>query len=105
MGYVLADDGIVCVDLDHCLDDSGRLAEWAREIMDMMPATFTEVSPSGTGLHIFGRGRVDRGRRVRSGGRSIEVYDRGRYIAVTGDRFETAPPRLADISAVVATLT
>ena len=105
LGYVLADDGIVCVDLDHCLDRSGRLADWARKILDLMPATFTEVSPSGTGLHIFGRGRVERGRRIRSGGRSIEVYGCGRYIAVTGDRFETAPTRLADISAAVATFT
>jgi primase-polymerase (primpol)-like protein len=105
LGYVLADDGIVCIDLDHCLDRSGRLADWARTLLNQMPATFVEVSPSGTGLHIFGRGRVGRGRRIRSGGRSIEVYGCGRYIAVTGDRFEAAPPRLADISAVVATLT
>lgn len=105
LGFVLAGDGIVCVDLDHCIDASGRLAGWARRILDRMPATFVEVSPSGTGLHIFGRGWVGRGRRIRSGDRSVEVYDRGRYIAVTGQRFEAAPARLADISAVVATLT
>lgn len=105
LGFVLNGDGVVCVDLDHCLDAAGRLAAWARKILDRMPATFVEVSPSGTGLHIFGRGHVGKGRRIRSAGRAVEVYGRGRYIAVTGRRFEAAPARLADISAVVATLT
>jgi primase-polymerase (primpol)-like protein len=104
VGFVLTGDGIVCVDLDHCIDRSGRLAGWARRILDGVPATFVEVSPSGTGLHIFGHGHVGKGRRIRSGGRSIEMYDRGRYIAVTGKRFEAAPARLADISGALASL-
>jgi len=32
------------------------------------------------------------------------VYDRGRYITVTGDPFEGAPSSLADISQVIADL-
>lgn len=104
MGYVLAEgDGVVVVDLDHCLD-GGELAPWAREILDRCPPTFVEVSQSGDGLHIFGHGRVERGRRLRRDGAAVEVYGQGRYVAVTGRRFEGAPVRLADISVVVADL-
>ena len=105
LGYVLAGgDGIVCVDLDHCLDD-GRLAPWARAILDSCPASYTEVSPGGDGLHIWGRGELERGRRIRRDGAAIEVYGQGRYVAMTGARFEASPLQLADLSAVVASLT
>lgn len=104
LGYVLAEgDGIVCIDLDHCLDGD-TLAPWARKILRRCPDTYTEVSVSGTGLHIFGRGTVSQGRRVRKDGAAVEVYGAGRYIAITGDRFEDAPTRLADLSTVLPTL-
>ena len=60
LGFVLAADGIACIDLDHCLD-GGVLAGWAREILDACGPTYVEVSPSGTGLHVFGRGTVGKG--------------------------------------------
>lgn len=104
LGYVLAaGDSIVCIDLDHCLDGEG-LAAWAREILDGCPPTFVEVSPSGDGLHIWGRGELERGRRMRQGGSSVEVYGQGRYVAMTGRRFENSPLVLADLSEVVASL-
>jgi len=98
-GFVLDGDGVVCVDLDHCVD-GGVLAGWAREILDRCPSTYVEVSPSGTGLHIWGYADVSVGRMIRDH-RAIEVYGRGRYIAVTGRRFGAAPARLADISTMV----
>jgi primase-polymerase (primpol)-like protein len=104
LGFVLNGDGIVCVDLDHCVDARGRVAGWAQRILDELPATYVEVSPSGGGLHVFGYGRVERGRRVRRGDIAVEVYGRGRYIAVTGERHGAAPARLADVSEVVASL-
>lgn len=106
LGFVLAEgDGIVCIDLDHCLTD-GRLAGWAREIVDRCPATFVEVSPSGTGLHIWGRGRLEQGRRIRrADGAHIEVYGQGRYIAMSGRRYGDAPRALADLTEVIASLT
>jgi primase-polymerase (primpol)-like protein len=99
VGFVLNGDGIACIDLDDCLDGD-TLAPWAQEIVDRCPRTFIEVSPSGRGLHIWGYAEVGKGRR--SGG--VEVYDRGRYICVTGRRFAGSSRRLSDISSVVATL-
>lgn len=96
VGFVLNGDGIACIDLDHCLVD-GRPVVWAREILARCPATYVEVSPSGTGLHIFGFAEVGKGRR----GDGVEVYDRGRYMTVTGRRYSKFPATLADISCLV----
>jgi primase-polymerase (primpol)-like protein len=99
IGFVLNGDGIVCIDLDHCLD-GGTLADWAQRIIARTPPTYVEVSPSGTGLHIWGRGTVVRGRRTPRG----EVYGTGRYITVTGRPFRDAPPTLADLAGVIDTI-
>lgn len=97
VGFVLNGDGIVCVDLDHCIDN-GRLAPWAAELLDGCPSTFIEVSVSGTGLHVWGLAHVAKGRRISFEDGGIEVYGSKRYIAVTGRRWSTASARLADLS-------
>jgi primase-polymerase (primpol)-like protein len=104
LGFVLtAEDHLACIDLDHALA-GGELLPWAREIVDRLPRTYIEVSPSGQGLHIWGYGEVGRGRRIRRGETAVEVYDRGRYICVTRRPFEGAPSKLADLSKVIADL-
>lgn len=103
LGFALG-AGIGCIDLDHCIVD-GQLAPWARDILDRTPATYIEVSQSGTGLHIFGFLPERANRRLRDGEVAIEVYTGGQYIAATGDRFERAPLVLADLSEVVASVT
>lgn len=102
-GFVLAADGIVCLDLDHCVAD-GQLAPWAAEILTQCPDTYVELSLSGTGLHVFGLGTVAVGRKIRDG-RNIEIYGTGRYIAVTAKRYGDSPARLADLTAAIASLT
>lgn len=105
LGFVLNGDGIVCLDLDHALNPDGSPKPWAQEIVDKAGPTFTEVSPSGDGLHIFGFANVRQGRRIRrAGGFAVEVYGAGRFIAMTGNRFNDAPSALADISALVGQL-
>jgi len=96
VGFVLNGDGIAAIDLDHCVTDEG-LEPWAADIVARCAGTYIELSPSGTGLHIFGYATVGHGRR----GVGVEVYDRGRYFTVTGNVWGSAPRRLADISAVV----
>lgn len=96
-GFVLNGDGIVCVDIDHCVN-AGRLAGWAADILAGCPATFTELSVSGTGLHVWGFGDVGRGSKVQVGDGGVEVYGTARYIAVTGRRWSTSPAKLADLT-------
>lgn len=107
-GFVLSDvDDVVCIDLDHCLDRlTGRLAPWAAAVVRDAGATYVEVSPSGDGLHIWGRADVRQGRRIRRpDGTAVEIYGTGRYIAMTGRRHGSCPSILADLSAVISQLT
>ncbi|MEW2245681.1 bifunctional DNA primase/polymerase, partial [Streptomyces sp. NPDC026666] len=106
LGFVLNGDGIVCLDLDHALCADGNPKPWAAEILRQAGSTYTEVSPSGEGLHVFGYATVRHGRRIRrAGGYAVEVYGDGRYIAMTGERFQGVPSTLTDLSALVADLT
>jgi primase-polymerase (primpol)-like protein len=102
VGFVLNGDGLACLDLDHCLED-GKPTPAARRFLYKLPRTYIEVSPSGTGLHVWGFAEVPTGRHVTVDGLSVEVYGRGRYLTVTGEPFAVAP--LADLSAVVANIT
>lgn len=103
LGFALG-DGIGCIDLDDCIDEHGNVADWARRIIDLAPRTFMEVSQSGRGIHIFGLLPERGGRNLRSQGVTVEVYSTGRFIAVTGRRFERTPLELSDLSGVVAAL-
>lgn len=102
IGFALG-HGIGCIDLDDCISD-GVVAGWARSILDKCPGTFIEVSQSGTGLHIFGLLPEGAGRNIRRNGTAVEFYSTGRYIAVTGNKFEDSPTALADLSEVVASI-
>ncbi|MCI1965871.1 MAG: phage/plasmid primase, P4 family [Oscillospiraceae bacterium] len=84
IGFELG-DGIAGVDIDHCVED-GELSDFAKELIDELQS-YTEISPSGTGVHILCKGKLpDReGRRDRMLG--LEMYDSARYFTVTGNIF------------------
>lgn len=103
LGFVLG-DGIAGVDLDKCLDpQTGHLEPWAAKIVNSLQS-YTEVSPSGTGLHVLCRGELPPGGRQRKG--NIELYDgtKGRYFCVTGRHLEGTPPDLRERKAELARL-
>ena len=96
VGFVLtAGDGIVVVDLDHAVE-AGRVLPWAQAIVDQLPPTYMERGRSGTGLHLWFRGAVPHGRRIRRGELAFEVYSDRRYIIV-GDRVSGTPLELAEL--------
>jgi putative DNA primase/helicase len=83
IGFVFSPDDPFCgIDLDECRDPvSGEVTPWAARIVKDFDS-YTEVSPSETGLKIFIKGRL-------SGGgiktKHVEVYDKTRYFTVTGE--------------------
>lgn len=94
-------DGVVGVDLDHARDpESGALQQWAQEIIDELNS-YTEVSPSGTGVHILCRGELPAGRRRKG---QVEMYSEGRFFTVTGQRLNDrdVEDRTAELAALHA---
>ncbi|MEV0031422.1 hypothetical protein [Nocardia sp. NPDC050793] len=95
-GFVLG-DGVGCIDLDHCLVD-GVPTPAAAALLAELPPTYIEISPSGEGLHIWGRRREKPGRRfVTADGLSVEIYSVGRYITVTSRPYPGSVSHLADL--------
>jgi KaiC/GvpD/RAD55 family RecA-like ATPase len=83
----------VGVDLDHCRNaDTGEIEQWASDMVAHLDS-YTEVSLSGTGLHIIVKGTLPPGRR-RCGG--IEMYDGGRYFTMSGRHVEGSPLTIED---------
>ena len=101
LGFVFAEDGTVAgVDLDDCRDpDTGELEDWAADVLDTVE-TFAEVSPSGTGLHLFLLGFVPGDNRadVPDAEGHIEMYDSGRYFTVTGATVDDAPDEVRQMN-------
>ncbi len=73
-------NGIFGIDLDHCINQEGQLLPFAQEIVETVQS-YTELSPSGTGLHILCAGQLPEGRRRKG---SVEMYSEGRFFTVTG---------------------
>jgi len=99
LGFVLNGDGIICIDLDHCFD--GKPNAEAQVLIDSLPNTYIEVSPSGNGLHIWGYAALSKGRRFDRNGLSVEVYPNGRYLTVTGNALIRAPFQALDLAAIL----
>lgn len=108
IGYVVHDsDTVMGVDLDDCRDpQTGDLDGWAGLVVDDVE-TYTEVSPSGTGLRQFGLGFVpDGGNRgdVEDTEGHIEMYDTARYLTVTGAKLDGTPDDVHQVNDEISEL-
>lgn len=74
--------GFVGIDIDDAFQD-GALNEVARPIVETM-GSFTERSQSGQGIHVIVRGSIPNAV-TKSDGDGVEMYDEGRFFALTGD--------------------
>lgn len=95
VGFVFDRSGYFGVDIDHCINrESGEASPIAKEIIDLIDS-YTEYSPSGTGVHIFCKGRLPDDCPHKSkleDGQGLEVYDTERYFTVTGQPFGRMRP-------------
>ncbi|BCO08785.1 hypothetical protein GF1_11610 [Desulfolithobacter dissulfuricans] len=75
---VTGEDPFTFIDLDHCINEQETGKE-AREILALIDS-YTELSPSGTGLRIITRGQVPANIKRRG----VEIYNRAWYLTITG---------------------
>jgi putative DNA primase/helicase len=82
IGFVFSTGDPYCgVDLDGAVDpETGEVAVWAQQIVEGLDG-YTELSPSGAGIHIIVRGELP-GSGNRKG--PLEMYDKKRFFTMTG---------------------
>lgn len=102
IGFVFAaGDGLAGIDLDNCVtteDGEFRLTPFAVRVVGRLD-TYTEFSPSLTGLHLIGKAATVTAVKTAYEGNDFEMYGTGRYFTFTGRTWEDEPRALRDISA------
>ncbi len=108
IGFVFSEDDPYCgVDLDKCRDsESGQIQSWAAEIIKKLDS-YTESSQSGTGVHVIVKANLPgagRKRTLPDTANEVEIYDKGRFFVMTGDRLDDYPVDVRERQAAVAAL-
>jgi putative DNA primase/helicase len=102
IGFMFSeDDSYIGVDIDHCRNPlDGTIEPRAQDIIKRFDS-YTEVSASGTGVHLLVKGELPPGGRKRG---EFEIYKLGRYFTMTGHHLEGTPleihERQAEITAI-----
>jgi len=80
LGFVFSSgDRYTGIDLDNCADqETGEINRWAMEIIRYFNS-YTELSATGSGVHIIVKGKVQNRRKG-----EIEVYSSKRFFTMTG---------------------
>ncbi|MEK6675884.1 MAG: DUF927 domain-containing protein [Planctomycetota bacterium] len=76
------------------------MKNWAQQLVDGLNS-YTEVSPSNTGVKVFLRARLP-GERRRKG--QIEMYDQGRFFTVTSRHLKGTPNTIEDRQDIVTAI-
>lgn len=105
IGFVFSkSDPFTGVDIDHCILNETTLTQRAGELVRAF-SSYTELSPSRTGLHILVKGSIPEGRHQKG----IEVYSTERYFTITTNRLKGSPQmieaRQAQLDRLYASLT
>jgi putative DNA primase/helicase len=83
LGFVFSSgDPYTGVDLDTCVNEKGEIAGWALKIVRYFDS-YTELSVSGSGLHIIIRGDMPNRRKGK-----VEMYSSKRFFVITGHDVE-----------------
>lgn len=94
VGFVFTeDDPFTGVDLDKCRNpETGHIEPWARKIVKALES-YSEISPSGSGLHVFIKGTLPgpNNRKER-----LEMYQSRRYFTLTGNHLEGTPAEIRE---------
>lgn len=94
IGFVFSEhDDFVGIDFDDCLDPAtGAIDPEALKVINRLD-TYTEISPSGRGIHVIAKGKLPAGSR-KSG--KVEIYDERRFFTITGRPFNGTPTEVRE---------
>ena len=92
----LPDDGLIGIDLDGQLEEGGEWSERCRNIVGACDS-FTEISPSGKGVHIIVSGTTQTNKSNQIG---VEVFCGKQFFTITADRFPNTPADVQPIDEV-----
>src|SRR5208337_4072935 len=85
VGFVFTkDDPYFFIDIDDCLSQDNSWSALSLEIASHFPGASIEISSSGKGLHIIGRGHALEHACKSSTYANIEFYTQQRFVALTG---------------------
>lgn len=99
---VRVDNGFSFIDIDHCIS-GGELSDIAKDICQKI-CSYTEKSPSGTGLRIIIKGNINYDKTkyyLKNPSNGVEFYVSGmtnRFMTITGNTIHHAPIRTVETS-------
>jgi len=98
VGFMFADDGeYTGIDFDDCIVD-GVLGAAVAGVVGVFDS-YTEISPSSLGVKVWVRATKPAWAKCVKAGvlgcKQVEIYDKGRFFTVTGQRLPTAPATVA----------
>jgi hypothetical protein len=101
MGMVFfKEDGLVFIDIDDAYNQEGVLEPDVKMWLRWFPSAWIHKSPSGTGLHLIGRGKIPKNLNAvplsKTSPATIEMYGWDHYATLTGELLssegESLPP-------------
>ncbi|WP_319404796.1 DUF5906 domain-containing protein [uncultured Desulfosarcina sp.] len=96
IGFVLTEkDPIAGIDIDEVIKPGEKLEleKLPKKVKDIVCSlnTYTEISPSGTGLRLFVLGSLPKSGRKKG---PFEFYESGRFLTITGHHLEGTPKNI-----------
>lgn len=99
IGFVVSeDDEFVGIDFDDCRDpETGGFTTEVAKLLGQSNS-YAEVSPSGTGARVFVKGEKQTGacETELEGEAHVEIYDKLRFLTVTGHHVESTPKTISE---------
>ncbi|MDM0086764.1 MULTISPECIES: VapE domain-containing protein [unclassified Variovorax] len=92
----LPDDGLIGIDLDGQQEPDGSWSDRCKNIVGACDS-FTEISPSGKGVHIIVEGST---KTNKDNGIGVEVFCGSQYFTITANRFPNTPAEVQPIDEI-----
>ncbi|MCS9997135.1 hypothetical protein EFL81_09960 [Weissella confusa] len=92
------------IDMDHYADEIKRHKDGDYEVNPITAVlestkSYAEISVSGEGMHVIAKGSIpgDKSRHKQEDGKVVEMYDHGRFFALTGNTFGEHASEVAEV--------